>query len=162
MQPYQEIAQHYRDRITTGDLTGGQKLPTSRQMALTWDVTRVTVGRAMALLSTEGLVETLGRNGTRVVTRSGVTVDLLVESDDPFKQEFKRLTLLVYQARGYDTAGAHVEILGYGTQKRPQGGETVHVEFQLVYEDGTVAGDSPPGRTIKAGERPSAECSIGS
>jgi DNA-binding GntR family transcriptional regulator len=68
--PYQLIAAHYRELISTGRMDVGSQLPTVRQLAEDWNVTRATVGKALAVLLAENLVETQGRGGTRVAPQS--------------------------------------------------------------------------------------------
>jgi GntR family transcriptional regulator len=55
-----------RDRITSGAMPYGAKLPPETALAETHDVARITVRRALARLAAEGLVERRPSTGTRV------------------------------------------------------------------------------------------------
>ncbi|MFH8500685.1 GntR family transcriptional regulator [Streptomyces coeruleorubidus] len=56
MQPYQRIAQDVRDQIRLGRLTGGDKLPSTRELADRYDVAPGTVQRALAELRSGGII----------------------------------------------------------------------------------------------------------
>jgi DNA-binding GntR family transcriptional regulator len=64
---YEEIRDHYYDRITSGELAPGVKLPTTRRIAEEWGCARATVTRAMQALQEVGLVtsSTAGTNVSR-------------------------------------------------------------------------------------------------
>lgn len=63
--PYAQIATHYRDLISLGDLQPGDRLPTVIQMATAWKVSPGTAHKAIRQLRSEGLVHTT-RQGTTV------------------------------------------------------------------------------------------------
>lgn len=54
---YVQIAEGLIDRIESGDLQTGQRLPPERELSKTLGVTRVTLRQALQLLSAEGLLE---------------------------------------------------------------------------------------------------------
>lgn len=56
MPDYKRVAQVVRDQIMTGELRGGDRLPSNREMAGQFGVCRDTVTRALRLLKREGLV----------------------------------------------------------------------------------------------------------
>jgi DNA-binding FadR family transcriptional regulator len=56
--PYQQIAEHLRARIASGDLPPGTRLPSYPMLADQYGVGRGTVVRAMEQLRAAGLVET--------------------------------------------------------------------------------------------------------
>jgi len=66
--PYQQIAQHFRDRIRSGKLAHGAQLPPARQLAVDWEVSHATAAKVLATLRAEGLVSTTsgGSGGTFV------------------------------------------------------------------------------------------------
>ena len=68
---YHEIAESVRRLIVSGRLQPGDKLPSVRDMARTWHCTPNTVGRAYAVLATEGLVSSHRGGGTRVSFTDG-------------------------------------------------------------------------------------------
>jgi GntR family transcriptional regulator len=58
---YVQIADHLRDRITRGDLQPGAEVPSERQLAAEWKVSRPTATKALDILRREGHV--VGRQG---------------------------------------------------------------------------------------------------
>ncbi len=63
---YLEIAQRYREFISAGALSPGDKLPSVRAAAMEMGVNPNTVARAFALLEEEGLVHTIPKKGIYV------------------------------------------------------------------------------------------------
>lgn len=63
------IAAHFRQRIVSGELAAGAKLPSTRAVARRWKVAHVTATRALQELKREGLVVSLPRSGMRVASR---------------------------------------------------------------------------------------------
>jgi DNA-binding GntR family transcriptional regulator len=53
---YLQILAHLRDKIVSGELGGGDQLPSERAIADGWGVSRPTATRALTALSSEGLV----------------------------------------------------------------------------------------------------------
>ena len=67
------IADHFRDRILSGELQPGEKLPTNREIAGQWQVAAATVSRALQALQVEGYIRTTPR-GTFVADDPRVTL----------------------------------------------------------------------------------------
>jgi GntR family transcriptional regulator len=63
---YLQIAHHIRDQILRGDLRAGAEVPSERQLAADWSVSRPTAARALEALSHQGLVEKRQGSGTYV------------------------------------------------------------------------------------------------
>src|ERR1700733_12613115 len=63
----EQIADQIRQFIRTGYLRPGNKLPSSRELALQCNVSRNTVSHAYDKLISEGYVETVKGIGTKVV-----------------------------------------------------------------------------------------------
>jgi GntR family transcriptional regulator, transcriptional repressor for pyruvate dehydrogenase complex len=82
---YQQIVQQIEQRIVTGELKVGDQLPSERELAEQFGVSRTAVREAIKALCEKGLVEILvGRgtfitNGTSDVVRH--TLDLLMKVD---------------------------------------------------------------------------------
>jgi GntR family transcriptional regulator len=55
------IADHFRQRILSGDLEAGTKLPTNREISGQWQVAAATVSRALQALQVEGFIRTTPR-----------------------------------------------------------------------------------------------------
>lgn len=63
---YPSLAQRLRYDITQGTYKPGQKLPTTRELAATLDVTRKTLSKALKILTEEGLLEVTPGRGCYV------------------------------------------------------------------------------------------------
>ncbi|MET9554316.1 GntR family transcriptional regulator [Streptomyces sp. NPDC006645] len=63
---YLQIAHHIRDQILRGDLRPGDEVPSERQLAASWKVSRPTAARSLEALSHQGLVEKRQGSGTYV------------------------------------------------------------------------------------------------
>ncbi|ROO84525.1 TetR family transcriptional regulator [Actinocorallia herbida] len=69
MTSYQQIAEDLRQRITSGELAPGDRVPSTRQLAIRWGVAPATAAKALAALTHEELVEPRPRSGTVVAER---------------------------------------------------------------------------------------------
>ena len=63
---YLQIAGHIRDQIVRGDLLPGAEVPSERELSASWRVARPTAARALQVLRTQGLVESVQGSGTYV------------------------------------------------------------------------------------------------
>jgi DNA-binding GntR family transcriptional regulator len=63
---YLQIAHYIRDQILRGDLRPGDEVPSERQLAADWNVSRPTAARSLEALSHQGLVEKRQGSGTYV------------------------------------------------------------------------------------------------
>jgi GntR family transcriptional regulator len=66
---YRQIAEDLRKKIESGELGGGNQLPTELELREQYDASRNTVRDAVKLLITRGLVETRPGQGTFVVQK---------------------------------------------------------------------------------------------
>jgi DNA-binding GntR family transcriptional regulator len=69
---YLQVANYLRDQILRGELRPGHEVPSERQIAEEWGVSRPTATRALAALRVEGLVEARQGAGTFVRARPSV------------------------------------------------------------------------------------------
>lgn len=60
---YEEIARDLREQITSGALPPGSPLPMMREIAAQYEVSDITVRKAMSMLKREGLIESRRRAG---------------------------------------------------------------------------------------------------
>ncbi|TBO60218.1 GntR family transcriptional regulator [Streptomyces kasugaensis] len=67
--PYARIAGHYRNLISSGELSPGDLLPSIKTLATEWGVSTATADRAMRLLREEKLVQGIPGVGTEVMAR---------------------------------------------------------------------------------------------
>ncbi|WP_399553940.1 GntR family transcriptional regulator (plasmid) [Streptomyces anulatus] len=63
---YEEIASDLRERIVSGEYAPGAQLPMMRDLATTHGVSDITIRKAYAVLTREGLVESRRRSGVYV------------------------------------------------------------------------------------------------
>ncbi|MEU7223831.1 GntR family transcriptional regulator [Streptomyces chrestomyceticus] len=63
---YLQVAHHIRDQILRGDFRPGEEVPSERQLAADWSISRPTAARALETLSHQGLVEKRQGSGTYV------------------------------------------------------------------------------------------------
>lgn len=68
---YRQIAAQLRQRVLSCDLAPGAMLPSEHALVESYGVSRGTVRAALALLTSEGLIETIAGRGRRVVGSSG-------------------------------------------------------------------------------------------
>ncbi len=64
---YERIVQQIQERILTGDLEAGHQLPTERELAEQFGVSRTAVREAMKTLAQSGLIEVRPGRGTFVI-----------------------------------------------------------------------------------------------
>jgi GntR family transcriptional regulator len=69
--PYLEIAAEIREQIRSGQLKPGDKLKTVRSLAADYSVAQGTVGAAMEVLRSEGLIDTVQGKGSVVTAVPG-------------------------------------------------------------------------------------------
>ncbi|SFY45110.1 GntR family transcriptional regulator [Streptomyces atratus] len=70
---YADVAAHFRDRITAGELAPGDSLPSVTEIQAQFKVASKTVSRALGVLKGEGLVTSRGALGT-VVAQSPLII----------------------------------------------------------------------------------------
>ena len=66
---YLQVSQELQRWLTSGDAQAGTALPSERDLALQFGVSRVTVRQALALLTTQGLLERRRGSGTFILPR---------------------------------------------------------------------------------------------
>ncbi|WP_030677594.1 TetR/AcrR family transcriptional regulator C-terminal domain-containing protein [Streptomyces rimosus] len=69
--PYQRIVNDIRRRIAEGELTPGDRIPSTRQIAREWNVALATATKALTALRQEGAVRTQARVGAVVAPARG-------------------------------------------------------------------------------------------
>jgi DNA-binding transcriptional regulator YhcF (GntR family) len=68
--PFEQVRRQIAEGAASGSLPAGQKLPTVRALATTLDLAVNTVAKAYRALEADGVVETRGRAGTFIATRT--------------------------------------------------------------------------------------------
>jgi len=64
--PYEQVAAHYRQAITSGELAPGARLPSITALVEQTGLSPKTIQRAMRQLESEGLVRIVASRGTFV------------------------------------------------------------------------------------------------
>lgn len=75
---YEEIVEQLKDYFAKGELKPGDKLPSERDLAAQFDVSRVSVRQALTILETQGLLERKVGGGTYKVSETNFEVSQLV------------------------------------------------------------------------------------
>ncbi|MPV49232.1 GntR family transcriptional regulator [Pseudactinotalea sp. HY160] len=74
--PFEQVRAQLADLVRGGDLRGGHKLPSIRQLAGDLRIAPGTVARAYAALEADGLIEMSRASGTRVREGQALSADL--------------------------------------------------------------------------------------
>ncbi|HWU07521.1 MAG TPA: GntR family transcriptional regulator [Streptomyces sp.] len=64
--PYMQVIAHIRAQIEAGELRPGDMVPSDRDLAKEWGISRVTAQKVLTALKAEGLAESVPGVGTRV------------------------------------------------------------------------------------------------
>ena len=67
--PYRQVANALRERIATGQIPPGRRIPSLTELEAEFGVARDTLRKAVQVLKDEGLVETVTGMGIYVVDR---------------------------------------------------------------------------------------------
>ncbi len=79
------IARELERAITSSTYTHGQQLPTERQLAQTFDASRTTVRKALAMLENQKLVQRRAGSGTYVSFQAGASQHDIAEKTSPLE-----------------------------------------------------------------------------
>lgn len=99
--PYAELKARLLERMRTGDLAPGAKLPTVRALAEELGLAANTVARAYRELEQAGAVETRGRHGTFVALSSDATVRAAQEAAATYVARLRALGIPDADASAY-------------------------------------------------------------
>lgn len=91
--PYQQICDQLVARIEAGELAVGARLTSVRGLAAELGVAPATVAKAYTELETAGLIEGMGRAGTRVAAGGDGTRALAAAAAGEFAARVRRLGL---------------------------------------------------------------------
>lgn len=69
--PSRQLAAILRGKMQSGELPPGARLPSILALASEYQIAAVTVRKALAILKTEGLIESVSGYGTFVAERPG-------------------------------------------------------------------------------------------
>lgn len=102
--PFEQIKAQLVERVASGALIAGTKLPAVRQLATDLGIAPNTVARAYRELEADGFLETRGRNGTVVKARPGDANALLQVAATDYAARAAALGVDPAQALSYVTA----------------------------------------------------------
>jgi len=83
---YVQIADDIKDQIVAGKLTDGDKLLSLREYSLLYEVTALTMQRALGLLESEEIIDT--KKGVGSFVKVGAAAQLKVRSVDALINDF--------------------------------------------------------------------------
>ena len=149
--PYQQIVEVIRDRITSGQLPPGSRVPSTRQIVAEWGVAMATASKVLATLRHEGLVQARPGFGT-VVGPTPATRELS-------RSDIVRAGIRIADSEGFDalTMRRVAAALGSGVMSlyRHVGSKE---ELDLLMRD-AVFGERPLPSTAPPGWRARLELS---
>lgn len=116
---YEQLAAHLRGQIVRGELKPGDRLPSERELAETWKISRGTVVAALGVLRIEGLIE--AKQGVGTLVRDHLPLHRSARE----RYETAVATGLVY------TAGEHARIISAALAPAPD-----HVASALGVDQG--------------------------
>jgi DNA-binding transcriptional regulator YhcF (GntR family) len=97
--PFEQLRAQLAERIRSGRLPAGDRLPTVRSLADALGLAVNTVARTVKELEAEGLVETRGRNGTVVSWSVDVDTRALEQAAAAFASRARSLGVAPEDAR---------------------------------------------------------------
>lgn len=106
---YEQIAESFKEKILSGELSGGELLPSIRSLAKDLRISVITTKRAYEELEKDGFIETIPGKGCFVKTKS---TELLRE--EVLRKIEEHLTNAVHMAISYGIEQEELdEILSY-------------------------------------------------
>lgn len=124
---YSAVAQALKQRLDSGELVAGQKLPSERSLAEELDVNRRTLRRALDLLQREGLLEPAGARGSRVAVNQasrsapiGFCLDTSLPDSDQVIQVSNEPVLIARGIMRRFTGDVQAQTLVWCSQSEPR------------------------------------------
>jgi GntR family transcriptional regulator len=138
---YRQIAKELQERIESGELAPGTRLPTEIEMREQYDASRNTVRDAMKVLITRGLIETHAGHGTFVVDNRIAPFITVLDDRTSFGDSVHYASEVAAHSRVAATSAPRVEIhqatgVVASGLKLPEGALVVS-RHQQRYIDGT-------------------------
>ncbi|MBB5804599.1 DNA-binding transcriptional regulator YhcF (GntR family) [Saccharothrix ecbatanensis] len=99
---YQRIAREIRDRIESGELRPGDRVPSTREITVNWNVAMATATKALFTLRTEGVVRPVAGVGTVVSSEGGETARPRAQETDLTGERLVLAAVRVADADGLD------------------------------------------------------------
>lgn len=99
---YQRIAREIRDLIESGQLRPGDRVPSTREITVQWDVAMATATKALATLRMEGFVRPVAGVGTVVASEGGEPVRPRGQATDLTGERLVLAAVRLADAEGLD------------------------------------------------------------
>jgi DNA-binding transcriptional regulator YhcF (GntR family) len=104
MPPFEQLRAQVMSQITSGELTGGSRLPTVRKLADELGLAPNTVARSYRELEADGFIETRGRNGSFVTPQGDAAQQQAQVAARDFADRVRKLGISDDEAVRYVTA----------------------------------------------------------
>ena len=147
---YRQLAEQFRDEITTGKYKPGDALPTEMEICETHKVSRHTARDALRILTDDGLIERRRGAGTVVATRGAPAFAQPIGDFDSILQYARDSHFEITTARDADQetldrlglTGDYIQLIGFRrvADEAPQAITAVYIRADL----------SPPTDTISS------------
>jgi DNA-binding transcriptional regulator YhcF (GntR family) len=102
--PFEQLRAQVIDRINSGELAGGTRLPTVRNLADELGLAPNTVARAYRELEADGFIATRGRNGSFVAPQGDAAHQQAQEAARAFVDRIRKLGIPDAEGIAYVTA----------------------------------------------------------
>ncbi|WP_158851652.1 TetR/AcrR family transcriptional regulator C-terminal domain-containing protein [Saccharothrix deserti] len=99
---YQRIAREIRDRIESGELRPGDRVPSTREITVNWGVAMATATKVLVTLRTEGFVRSVAGVGTVVSSEGGEAARPRAQETDLTGERLVLAAVRVADAEGLD------------------------------------------------------------
>lgn len=109
---YARVKAVLRGLIESGEIATGAKLPTQEELCRKFNVSRITITRALQDLEAEGIVER--RQGVGTFVRSPISTGVLTSIEQLYKQTFAGDSAPTHEIVAIDSVDEHPERLGGG------------------------------------------------
>ncbi len=96
--PFEQLRVQVRDRVASGELAPGTRLPTVRRLAEDLELAPNTVARSYRELELDGIIETRGRNGSFVSSHGDKAQQQAQEAATEYALRIRRLGIDVDNA----------------------------------------------------------------
>lgn len=138
--PYMRIVAEIRDRIASGRLGPGQRIPSTRQITQEWGVAMATATKVIAALRDEGLVVT--RPGAGTTVRSVAVVDV-VHQQELTRDRIVRTAIALADADGLAAVSMRKVALELGVATMSLYRHVASKDDLVLYMGDFVAGEEP-------------------
>jgi DNA-binding transcriptional regulator YhcF (GntR family) len=141
--PYQRIAAEIRDRIASGRLRPGDRIPSTRQISRDWGVAMATASKVIAALRDEGRVETRPGAGTVVRSADRAFTRALPREHDLGRDHIVRAAIAIADAEGMPAVSMRRVATDLGVATMSLYRHVSSKDDLLLYMADAVAADEP-------------------